>query len=107
MIVQPVKTVTVAQFKEDFKRAFLKLDQEGYSVHTLTTFKDFYEFEQSSDYFLRHLKTPALFRLADRVCLMAFVDAVYFAKGWEQDLSCIVEHELAVTYDIQLIYESQ
>lgn len=43
--------------------------------------------------------------LAKSLEKMSLCDAVYFCKGWEQARGCRIEHEVAVAYGLDVIYE--
>ena len=43
--------------------------------------------------------------LAKSLEKMSLCDAVYFCKGWEQARGCRIEHEVAVAYGLNVIYE--
>ena len=36
---------------------------------------------------------------------MSLCHAVYFCKGWEQTRGCKIEHDAAVAYGLEIIYE--
>ena len=38
--------------------------------------------------------------------LLSTADIVYFAKGWENARGCKIEHEVALQYGLEVIYES-
>lgn len=46
-----------------------------------------------------------LTRLAEDISSMANADVVFFAKGWENDTRCVIEHECAEKYGIQIVEE--
>lgn len=46
-----------------------------------------------------------LTRLAEDISSMANVDVIFFAKGWENDTRCVIEHECAEKYGIQIVEE--
>ena len=37
--------------------------------------------------------------------LLSTADIAYFAKGWENARGCKIEHEVAVQYGLEIIYE--
>ncbi|MEY4260212.1 MAG: hypothetical protein RL656_1185 [Bacteroidota bacterium] len=50
------------------------------------------------------LQTP-LFFLAKSLEYMSKCTTVYFAKGWENARGCKIEHEVALQYGLDIIYE--
>ncbi len=38
---------------------------------------------------------------------MAHCNVVYFAKGWENARGCKIEHEVALQYGLDILYEEQ
>ena len=38
--------------------------------------------------------------------LLSTADIAYFAKGWENARGCKIEHEVALQYGLEVIYES-
>mgnify|MGYP004482326911 FL=1 len=38
---------------------------------------------------------------------MSRCDSVYFAEGWEAARGCRIEHEAAVAYGLEVLYENQ
>lgn len=47
----------------------------------------------------------ALGCLAKSLELLAQADAVYFADGWETARGCIIEHDCAVQYGLNIIHD--
>lgn len=47
----------------------------------------------------------ALGCLARSLELLAQADAVYFADGWENARGCIIEHDCAVQYGLNIIHD--
>ena len=46
-----------------------------------------------------------LTHLAEDISSMAGADVVFFVKGWETELRCVIEHECAEKYGIQIVEE--
>ena len=38
---------------------------------------------------------------------MSFCNAVYFCKGWTSSKGCMVEHYVATSYGLTMIYEDE
>ena len=36
---------------------------------------------------------------------MSYCDVVYFCKGWDKTRGCILEHEAAEAYGLEIMYE--
>lgn len=53
---------------------------------------------------LEHINNP-LFYLSKSIQAMSKCDAVFFAKGWQNARGCKIEHEIAVAYGLEVIYE--
>lgn len=47
----------------------------------------------------------AVIMLWESIKMMAWADRAYFAKGWEDARWCKIEHEVAKSYGIEIIYE--
>lgn len=45
--------------------------------------------------------------LGKNIELMAHADVAYFASGWENARGCLIEHECAVMYGIQILDDSR
>jgi hypothetical protein len=45
--------------------------------------------------------------LAKSLEKMAHCNVVYFAKGWENARGCKIEHEVALQYGLNILYEEQ
>lgn len=45
-------------------------------------------------------KTPALYYLGRAINKMAYCDGVYFGYGWSKARGCLIEREVAYSYDI-------
>jgi hypothetical protein len=54
------------------------------------------------DSFIKNVPKRAtpLWYLGSSILLMSKADVVYFAKGWKQAPSCIIENNIANTYDV-------
>lgn len=46
-----------------------------------------------------------LTHLAEEISSMADADTVFFARGWENDTRCVIVHECAEKYGIQIVEE--
>lgn len=102
MISQPMAGKTDEEIAEARERAKAKLEALGYEfVNTL--FTD----EWYSDEAMRErgvVQVPLCF-LAKSLENMSLCHAAYFCKGWEQARGCRIEHDAAVAYELDVIYE--
>lgn len=102
MISQPMAGKTGEEIAEARERAKAKLEEMGYQfVNTL--FTD----ERYSDEAMRErgvVQVPLCF-LAKSLENMSLCHAAYFAKGWEQARGCRIEHDAAIAYGLDVIYE--
>ena len=76
---------------KDFKVVNDPFTDERYSSDTVTEEKSF--------------KYPLWF-LAKSLEGMSFCHAVYFCEGWEKDSRCKIEHDIAVAYGLEVLYEN-
>ena len=51
------------------------------------------------------IKSIPLLMMGNSMYRMAISDTVYFCKGWENARGCIIEHEAAVKYGLNILYE--
>ena len=102
MISQSMTGLTKDQFVETQNR-FLKFvesrDFEG--VDTLFT-DEWYSQESLAERGIVHAPLYVLAKVVDR---MSLCQGVYFAEGWESDRQCVTEHQIALAYGLEIIYE--
>lgn len=48
--------------------------------------------------------TPLKF-LAKSIMVLADADVIYFADGWEDARGCVIEHECAIRYGLNIIHD--
>ena len=51
------------------------------------------------------VKSVPLLMMGNSMYRMAISDTVYFCKGWENARGCVIEHEAAVRYGLNILYE--
>lgn len=84
------------------ERAIKALEAQGYEiVNTLFT-DEWYSRENMEK---RGVVQIPLCFLAKSLENMSLCHAVYFCKGWEQARGCKIEHDAAVAYGLEIIYE--
>lgn len=52
-----------------------------------------------------NITNRGLFFLAKSLEQMSLCNIVYFCKGWENARGCRIEHDAAVAYGLDIIYE--
>lgn len=102
MISQPMAGKTDGEIVETRERAKAKLEALGYEfVNTLFT-DEWYSDEAMRE---RGVEQIPLCFLAKSLEKMSLCHAAYFCKGWEQTRGCRIEHDAAVAYGLDVIYE--
>lgn len=94
MISQPMRGKTNELIKEERKLLVQELENNGYEV--LDTIFD--EAPKDTD--------EAIWFLSKSIEYLAQADIIFFMKGWEKARGCKIEHEIAVEYDKEIIYEN-
>ena len=102
MLSQPMAGKTEEEIKETRERAIQVLREKGYEiVNTLFT-DEWYSKESMEE---RGVVQIPLCFLAKSLESMSLCHAVYFCKGWENTRGCMIEHDAAVAYGLDVIYE--
>lgn len=102
MISQPMAGKTDGEIAETRERAKAKLEEMGYEfVNTLFT-DEWYSKEAMAE---RGVVQVPLCYLAKSLENMSLCHAAYFCKGWENARGCRIEHDAAVAYGLDVIYE--
>jgi hypothetical protein len=94
MISQPMRGKTNELIKEERKVLVQELENNGYEV--LDTVFD--EAPKNVD--------EAIWFLSKSIEYLAQADIIFFMKGWEKARGCKIEHQIAVEYDKEIIYEN-
>ena len=103
MISQPMGGKSEEEIAQVRVKALHELAERGYSVpDTVFTDEWFHEQTDGSADFVVH---RPLYFLAKSLEVMAYCSAVYFCKGWDEYRGCQIEHEAAVAYGLEIIYE--
>lgn len=103
MVSQPMGGKSEEEIAQVQVKALKCLTEKGYSVLD-TNFTDDWFNEQtsgSSDFVIHR----PLYFLAKSLEAMAYCSAVYFCKGWKDYRGCRLEHDAAVAYGLDIIYE--
>lgn len=102
MLSQPMAGKTEQEIKETREKAIKALEGKGYEiVNTLFT-DEWYSREKMSE--IGVVQIPLYF-LTKSLTNMILCHAVYFCKGWENTRGCVIEHEAAIKYGLDIIYE--
>lgn len=102
MLSQPMAGKSEEEIKATREKAIATLKEKGYEiVNTLFTDK-WYSNEAMKD---RGVVQIHLCFLAKSLENMSLCHAAYFCKGWEQARGCRLEHDAAVAYGLDVIYE--
>lgn len=99
MISQPMQGLTDEKIERVRSEAKSKLESLGYEV--IDT-----KFRFSEDYLKKKgVKHLPLHYLSVSIMEMATCDVVYFCKGWNKTRGCVIEHECAEKYGLDIIEE--
>lgn len=102
MLSQPMAGKTEEEIQETRDKAVAALKDMGYDiVNTLFT-DEWYDNEKMKE---RGVVQVPLCFLAKSLEHMSLCHAVYFCKGWEKARGCVIEHEAAKAYNLEIIYE--
>lgn len=102
MLSQPMAGKTDEEITATRERAIKALEEQGYEiVNTLFT-DEWYSNEQMV---ARGVVQIPLCFLAKSLENMSLCHAAYFCKGWEKTRGCKLEHDAAVAYGLDIIYE--
>lgn len=102
MLSQPMAGKTEQEIIATREAAIKALESKGYTiVNTLFT-DEWYSHTQME---ARGVVQIPLCFLAKSLENMSLCHAVYFCKGWEQARGCKIEHDAAVAYGLDIIYE--
>ncbi len=103
MISQPMNGFTDEQIHETRNR-FLQFAKKENLEPLNTYFKDEW-YSQDSMNLRGIVQIPVCF-LAKSLEKMSECNIVYFANGWENARGCKIEHEVALQYGLEIIYEA-
>ena len=102
MLSQPMAGKTDEEIKEARERAIQVLEKKGYEVVNTLFTDEWYSKEAMEQ---RGVVQIPLCFLAKSLENMSKCHAVYFCKGWRQARGCRIEHEAALAYFLDVIYE--
>lgn len=102
MLSQPMKGKTEEDIKATREKAIKVLEAKGYEIVN-TLFSD--EWKNKVDFKKYGIVQIPLCFLARSLEMMSKCNAVYFCKGWKDARGCKIEHDAAVAYGLDVIYE--
>lgn len=103
MISQPMGGRTDDEIVRTRDRAMMELEKRGYSsVNTL--FSD--QWYNDNHFKEQGVMNRPLCFLAKSLEQMSHCCAVYFCKGWKQARGCRIEHDAALAYGLEILYEA-
>ena len=104
MLSQPMAGKTNEEIVATREKAIKFLESNGYEiVNTLFT-GEWYSQEKMTE---RGVVQIPLCFLAKSLENMSLCHVAYFCKGWEKTRGCKIEHDAAVAYGLEVIYEEQ
>lgn len=102
MLSQPMAGKTEEEIVATREKAVAALKAKGYEIVN-TLFTD--EWHSSEKMKERGVVQIPLCFLAKSLENMSLCHAAYFCKGWEQARGCRLEHDAAIAYGLDVIYE--
>ena len=102
MISQPMAGKLMEEILAVRSKAVRELKSMGYEV--VNTLFDA-EWERQQNMEEKGVEKIPLYFLAKSLEKMSLCDAVYFCEGWRKTRGCYFEHEAAVAYGVERIYE--
>ena len=102
MISQPMAGKTDEEIVAAREKAIADLEAMGYEVVNTCFTDEWYSDEAMKN---RGVVQVPLCYLAKSLENMSLCHAAYFAKGWEDARGCRFEHDAAVAYGLEVLYE--
>ena len=102
MISQPMAGKTDQEIAEARERAIKVLEDKGFEPIDTWFTDEWYSREQMDK---RGIAQIPVYFLSQSIEGMSLCHAVYFCKGWENARGCKIEHEIAMEYGLEIIYE--
>lgn len=104
MLSQPMAGKTEQEIVAAREKAIAELEKRGYEVVNTLFTDEWYSKEKMEE---RGVVQIPLCFLAKSLENMSLCHAAYFCKGWENTRGCKIEHDAAVAYGIDVIYEEE
>lgn len=102
MLSQPMAGKTDKEIVAAREKAIADLEAMGYEVVNTYFIDEWYSDEAMEK---RGVVQVPLCYLAKSLENMSLCHAAYFAKGWEDARGCRIEHDAAVAYGLEVLYE--
>lgn len=102
MLSQPMAGKTEQDIIETREKAISALKERGFEVVNTLFTDEWYSKEAMEKRGV--VQIPICF-LAKSLENMSLCHAAYFCKGWEKARGCKIEHDAAVAYGLEIIYE--
>ena len=102
MLSQPMAGKTDAEIIATREKAITALEAKGYTVVNTLFTDEWYGKEAMES---RGVVQIPLCFLAKSLENMILCHAAYFCKGWEKARGCKIEHDAAVAYGLEVLYE--
>ena len=102
MLSQPMAGKTGHEIIETREKAISALKERGFEVVNTLFTDEWYSREAMEK---RGVVQIPLCFLAKSLENMSLCHAAYFCKGWEKARGCKIEHDAAVAYGLEIIYE--
>lgn len=102
MLSQPMAGKTDEEIIVTRDNAIADLAERGYQVVNTLFTDEWYSAEKMQE---RGVVQIPLCFLAKSLENMSLCHAAYFCKGWENARGCRIEHDAAVAYGLEIIYE--
>ena len=104
MLSQPMAGKTEKEIIKTREKAIKALEEKGYEIVNTLFADEWYSKEKMEE---RGVVQIPLCFLAKSLESMSLCHAAYFCKGWENARGCRIEHDAAVAYGLDVIYEEQ
>lgn len=102
MLSQPMAGKTDEEIIATREKAIKVLEAKGYEIVNTLFADEWYSKESMA---ARGVVQIPLCFLAKSLENMSLCHAAYFCKGWENARGCMIEHDAAVAYGLDIIYE--
>lgn len=102
MLSQPMAGKTNEEIVATREKAIKELKEKGYEVINTLFTDEWYSKEAMTK---RGVVQIPLCFLAKSLENMSLCHVAYFCKGWENARGCRIEHEAAVAYGLEILYE--
>jgi hypothetical protein len=103
MISQPMHGFTDEQIVETRNRFLQFAEKENLEVVNTYFQDEWYSKDAMTE---RGVVQIPLCFLSKSIENMSLCDKAYFTKGWENARGCKIEHEIALQYGLEIIYEA-